>query len=71
MKDQIPQFLQEQLTRKKVTTRIFPEEIKNFMERYDKYYNWQLNGNLRRIIIAIRQNLSDLPQCTYKGCFKL
>ena len=40
------------------------------MIKYARYYNWQLDDNLKRIIIAMRQGVTNLPRCSYKDCSK-
>ena len=70
MNIQIPRFLQEQLLKKSCYTNLFPDEIKKFMIKYARYYNWQLDDNLKRIIIAMRQGVTNLPRCSYKDCSK-
>lgn len=69
MKEQIPDFLLEKLNYKNnVQTKRFPEEIKQFMIDYANHYEWNLNNDLRKIFKVMKQGISTLNKCGYKGC---
>ncbi len=69
MKNNIPEFLQDKLNYKNnVQTRKFPDEIKQFMIDYAKFYNWHLDDDLRKILKVMKQGISTLAICGYNGC---
>jgi len=71
MKDNIPQFLQKKISlQKNIIAKKFPEEIKQFMVDYAKYYNWQLGDNYRMIFKLMKQGTSNLPECELDSCSK-
>lgn len=70
MKDQIPQFLENEFTKGKSFTNKFPEEIKQFMIDYSNNYSWDLGSNLKRILRVMKQGVTDLPICKLDGCNK-
>ena len=70
MKDQIPQFLQEKLNQPKANTNKFPDEIKSFLNDYQKFYKWNLENNYTLIFRLMKRNVTTLPICILDTCNK-
>lgn len=74
MKDNIPDLLKEKLRKEKAVASKFPIEIKNFMEDYAEYYNWDLSkiskkvSKIQTIYLLMSKGLSELPECKLDGC---
>ena len=68
MKNEIPQFLLEKFKiEKTIQTTLFPDEIKQFMLEYSKFYNWDLT-KLVIIFKLMKQGISLIPECEYQNC---
>lgn len=67
MKNQIPQFLQEQFKLRTPQYKKFSPEIKQFMIDYSTHYEWELS-KLNLIFKLMKQGVSELDECEYTGC---
>jgi len=67
MKNKIPKYLQEKLTYKFSPAQKFPDDIKQFMMDYSKFYNWDLT-ELKDIFKVMKTGLEERPKCAYEGC---
>ena len=68
MKNKIPQFLQEKLNLLGTTPiKRFPDEIKQFMLNYSKYYDWKIE-KVNIIFKLMKNGIAELDECEYIGC---
>jgi len=68
MKNNIPEFLQDKFKGRSAVVSKFPDEIKEFLYNYAKFYNWNIKDNLQNVYLMIQKGFSDLPKCEYAGC---
>lgn len=68
MKNKIPQFLQEKLNLLGTPPiKRFPDEIKQFMLNYSKYYDWKIE-KVNIIFKLMKNGIAELDECEYIGC---
>lgn len=74
MKNQIPQFLKDNLTNKNARPKFFPQDLKQFILDYGKFYEYPNTKNLEdNHLISLwfrymKSNITDIGFCEYNGC---
>lgn len=74
MKNNIPQFLKDNLTHKNARPKFFSQDMKQFILDYGKFYEYPNTKNLEgNQLISLwfrymKSNINDIGFCEYKGC---
>lgn len=68
MKNKIPELLQQRINIPKSNSENLPNDVKEFMIEYSKFYDWGLGNNIRIILKYMKKSYEYIPQCGYKNC---
>ena len=68
MKNKIPQFLKEEFDKYRSYANKFPNDIKQFIIDYGKFYDFGYEDDVVRIFKLMKQGISEIPECELDGC---
>lgn len=65
---EIEEFLEKEFLKKSPKTTKFPTQVKDYIIRYGKEYNYNLDNNIYPIFQLMKSGIKNLPKCELENC---